>query len=505
MYIAPNTTVILYKNCPLDKSYNDTIYFASLSAQTAYFQTLTGYAFTGNSYQRVNSNKIRVAMNAESLYNCNYLAFQNASFGTKWFYAFINSVDYINNVTSEITYEIDVIQTWHFDYLLRQCLIERAHTLTDGIGDNLVPENLELGDYVSKGTATGVISALSSYTIVVAATFTNQYVDSPGDKYGGIYSGLLYHTFPNNDLGIQLCQNFISGAVSAGKANGIVAVFLMPTATVTSAGGAVAGGTFTMAKLDHTALDGYIPKNKKLYTYPFNFLYVTNMQGNAAAFHYEYFSTTDCQFQYSGDMSPNPSVVLTPKNYKGESVNWDEKMVLSGFPQISYNTDSFKAWLAQNGASLAVNAISTAGAVAANPIAGAMGAAGIVAQVYEHSIMPNQAHGGAGSTTNCALGLQNFLFMQKHIRGEFAAIIDKYFDMFGYALHQVAIPVRDARPEWTYVKTIGCKIDPTATSGLPGDDMVKIENIYNNGIRWWKNAAHIGDYSYSNAPVTPGT
>ena len=75
MYITPNTTVKLFKNCPLDKSYENTIYFASVSAQTTYFSSLTGYTFNNQSYQRVNKGKIRVAMNAEPLYNCNYMAF----------------------------------------------------------------------------------------------------------------------------------------------------------------------------------------------------------------------------------------------------------------------------------------------------------------------------------------------------------------------------------------------------------------------------------------------
>lgn len=48
-----------------------------------------------------------VGINAENLYDCNYIMFQNASFGTKWFYAFITSVAYENNETSRITMEID--------------------------------------------------------------------------------------------------------------------------------------------------------------------------------------------------------------------------------------------------------------------------------------------------------------------------------------------------------------------------------------------------------------
>ena len=138
----------------------------------------------------------------------------------------------------------------------------------------------------------------------------------------------------------------------------------------------------------------------------------------------------------------------------------------------------------------------------ANPLAGVASAAGIISQVYEHAIMPNQARGGAGSATNCAMGYQEFSVGHKHIRAEYLGIIDGYFDMFGYACHRVKIPDRGNRPEWNYVKTIGCKIDPAATSGLPGDDMEKIENIYNSGVRFWHDPAHIGNYSYSNAPVT---
>ena len=511
MYILPNTTVKLFKNCPLDKSYENTILFASASAQTTFFASLTGYTFSAQTYQRVHSNKIRVAMNAEPLYNCNYLAFQNASFGTKWFYAFVLSVEYINNTTSEITYQIDVLQTWHFDYVLRQCLVEREHTTTDNVGDNLLPENLELGEYITDdfdGT-----NNLAPKVIVVAATFDADYRPISGTIYSGIFSGLYYHVYPNTTAGAVACAAFIANAGAA--SSGIVSVFLMPESMVTNMLDPAKSYTISKTKKTSGAIDGYTPRNKKLYTYPYNFLYVTNMQGNAAVFPYEYFTGTSCAFLLAGDMSPNPSVVMAPINYKGVSndfPNYDEKMVLSGYPQLGFNVDTYRAWLAQNASTLALNALSSgmtlAGGIAAeNPVVAAQGITGalsVVNQVYQHSIMPHQAKGGAGSTTNCAIGLQDFMFMHKHIRGEFAHIIDDYFDMFGYACHRVKIPNRNARPEWTYVKTIGCKIDPAATSGLPGDDMEMIENLYNNGIRWWNNPAHIGNYTYSNAPVTPG-
>ena len=139
MYVEPNCDVKLLKNVPLDTTYEHTIYFDNTSAQYAYFRGLMKFDFPRQTYQRVNKGTMRVEKNAEALYDCNYLMFQNAGFGTKWFYAFITAVEYVNNAVSEITYEIDVMQTWFFNYSVGECFIEREHSASDEIGENLVP------------------------------------------------------------------------------------------------------------------------------------------------------------------------------------------------------------------------------------------------------------------------------------------------------------------------------------------------------------------------------
>lgn len=503
MYIEPNTTIRLLKNCPLDTTYEHTIYFASESAQISYFQGLTKYTLTNQTYQRVQRGKMRVAYKAEDLYDCNYLMFQNSSFGSKWFYAFIKSVEYVNNVTSEIEFEIDVMQTWFFDYDLEMCFVEREHSATDNIGENLVPENLETGEYVSDDFDGS--GALGGKSIVVAATFDEEYKNVSGAYYCGLFSGLYYNVFPNTTDGAIACAEFISGAGS--KTDGIVSVFLMPTSMV---GNILDGAkTYDVVKTKNlNAIGNYTNiKNKKLFTYPYNFLYVTNLQGNHAVYPYEYFSGNECTFVITGDMSCNPQVILAPQNYKGVATNYDEKMVLSGFPQLSFNTDSFKAWLAQNGASLGVNAFSTAiqtagiattvgaSVAAATPIGAGIAIAGVVAPVIQHSFMPRQAHGGAGSQTLAAIGLLDFAFMHKHITPEFARIIDDYFTKHGYATHRVKVPNRNVRPYWTYTKTIGCEI----TGSIPCDDARKICEIYDRGITFWKNGANVGNYNLDNS------
>lgn len=532
MYIAPNSKVRLIKNCPLDNGYEHTLFFHSPGGQEYYFQTtLSGYLFENLSYVRVNKGVIRVQMNAEYLYNCNYMCFQNTAFGSKWFYAFVTKVEYINNVTTEITFELDIFQTWHFNYRIPACFVERTHASTDVAGDNLVPEGLETGEYIA--AASGMDLTLEPLSIVIAATFDEQLLPVGGGVYSQLFSGLYYHVFPMGyypisdpdhpgEYGPYVAMQFISTVTGAAKESGIVSMFLMPTCFVTPSGAGVfpAYHTYTAAKVTSGTIDGYTPKNNKLFTYPYNFLYVTNHQGTGCPYPYEFFSTADCQFDICGDMSPNPSVVLRPVSYKGIPTNTDEKMVLSGYPQIPYNIDAFKAWLAMNATNLAVDALSNAGSMVASGVAGnLMGAASgvlgvgrLLGSIYQHSLLPPQSKGGGGAITACALRFQNFSFIRKTIKAEFARIIDDFFTVFGYAQHKIMQPSRKVRTEWTYLKTVNCKIEPgypddcvaqqtPPEAGLPADDARRIEQIYNTGITFWMNGDHMGDYTLNNAII----
>lgn len=525
MYIEPNTVIKILRNCPLDNSYDHTIFFTSASAQQSYFSDHAKYTLDKQSYQRVKRGYMRVSVQAENLYDCNYLMFQNTSFGTKWFYAFIKSVEYVNNVTSEIEFEIDVMQTWFFDYTFKKSFVEREHATNDAIGANTVPERVELGDYVSDdfdGTA-----KLGSKSIVVAATFqyfpeSKEILDMPGTMYGGVYSGLCYNAFPATTTGAAGVTELIQEASKAGKDSGIVAIFMLPTNMLVDSYGGTKSYEISKSK-NISTLGSYKPRNNKLYTYPYNFLYVTNLQGNSATYPYEYFSGSTCVFGLAGDCTPNPSCILYPINYKGVVANYDEKLSISGWPQCAYNTDAYKAWLAQNGASLATGALTSgvstyvgagfgiASALAmTNPVTGAiaLGAAAVggavsmfstvantVATVYEHSIMPRQAHGSTGSTTLAAVGILDFAFMHKHIRPEYAEIIDGYFDVFGYATNRVKIPNRNGRPHWNYVKVLGAVL----VGSVPADDMKLIVRIYEKGITFWNNGSEVGDYSLDNS------
>ena len=516
-YIAPNTDIHILKGIPFENDYQHTPFWEG-SAQYNWFHShrpSAKYTLSNYSYQRVKRDWLRVELSYEELMDCNYLMFRNTNYdANKWFYAFITDVEYINNLTSEIRYEIDVMQTWFFDYTLEECFIEREHQGTDVPGDNLLPEGLELGEYVvSEATDTMLCSDMK---ICVAATFDDQYNDFSGALYNHIFSGLCMNVFNT----VTDAINFIQGA--GAKADGIVAVFYVPTNFLPDGTGIPRSYDFTISKLNgsnnNDTIDGYVPKNNKLYTYPYNFLYATNLQGQSAVFPYEYFKNNNCQFKLYGDFTTTPSVVLVPNNYKMTGLNWDEKIMLSGYPTCSFNTDAFKAWYAQYKAGLPWRIASEGVGILSNYIgaktratkpwqgelAGVQAAGSAVsyaldqvAMVEEHRVMPHQAHGESSPTLLAAIERIEFEFFKKSIRAEFAQRIDDFFDMYGYACRRIKVPNRNVRAYWTYTKTVNCQI----IANFAQADARKITNIYDNGITFWRQPNYIGDYSNSNVII----
>lgn len=497
MLIQPDTYIRLIKNCPLDNTYDHTIYFEDEASQIQYFKnTLNGIPFTKQSYQRYDKGVLHIQEKAENLYECNYLMFQNSAFGNKWFYAFVTSIEYVNNVSSKVYYEIDVMQTWYFNYNLQCCFVEREHSLTDEIGENLVPENLELGEYISNGA--NVLSDLLDCSIVIAATHTveNGALNFKNGKiYSLIYSGLFYNIFPATNAGVDAANAFISLDSLLPGGSGIVSIFMMPTKLISdNAFPKILDKTIEKA---YGKFGTFTPKNNKLYTYPYNFLYVSNLQGNNAVYRYEFFSGNNCVFYITGDTSCNPGVMMTPTNYKGVKNNWDESITLTGFPQCAYTNDAFAAYLSQmsTGANISALASSVANLAVGN-VSGVAPTIGSLIDLGRAVVTPNQAKGGSNNSTLFASSVLNFYYANKRITEEFARIIDGYFNVYGYATRKVKIPNTYSRPHWNYVQTNKCVI----TGSIPADDAIKICGIYDRGITFWKKGAEVGNYNLDNTP-----
>lgn len=509
MKISPNTNIKILSNVPLDSDYNNTIYFSSKEYQTSYFTGKAKYALDNNTYQRINRGYIRVGINAENLYNCNYLMFQNASFGSKWFYAFITSVEYVNNAVSEIAFEIDVMQTWHFDYELLQCFIEREHSASDQIGDNIVPENLALGEYVVQDVQSVGLKNKLCYNVDIS-------IDKNYDDWGGgyytindksVYSGLYIASFKNvTDLNEYLWGRYNTSGADNEKLNKQKVQQNISNIRI----GFPNAERYTFNYTgDINKLNGYTPKNKKMLTAPFIQLYATNLNGSTAIYPLEFFSGRTPSFKVTYDSQPKSPAFITPQNYKSVGFNSDESLFLSDFPVVSYRSDVYDQWLAENQRTTPLKLAGTlgagflAGAVSANPVGVAVGVGSSVISTVTNTL----ASGATASlqppqnvSNSCGLSLYwedmiDIQVMTKTITYDVAKTIDDYFSVYGYATRRVKKPNRNVRPHWTYTKTIGCNIK----GNLPVDDIKKICAIFDKGITFWVNGNEIGNYSLNNS------
>jgi hypothetical protein len=535
----PYMTNVKLLNVPLESDSLHTLYFTSESNQQSYFSSkvVDGCNFTEFSYQRKDSI-IRVPLQYDSLISkgVNYVMYQNKAFSNKWFYAFIKDIIFVSNGRSDLVIETDVIQTWFFDYTIKPSFVEREHVDNDTIGAHTLPENLETGDYIVKSQ---VDSKIGTAHLVIACTWDPLKHQECSGFVNGVYHGVGYFLIKewvNTELTIR---SFLGALATDGKNDAITGMFMVPD-TLTNYNNIewdsfenpstdLIYTQFKRIKLDYNTstnlgdmviqketsdINGYTPRNKKLFTFPYQYLLCSNNAGGNGIYKYEYFSASPFSFGIEGAISPGCSIRTFPKYYKGIAMNNEEGLNGAKYPVCSYNTDVYTNWLTQNavnvGVSVASSALQVIGGVGAMAtgagagvgagmvLNGALGIASSLGQVYQHSLIPPQAEGNlnCGDVTY-GMGKTEFTFYKMQIKKEYAQIIDKYFDMYGYKVNIVKTPNKAHRSRYWYTKTIDVNID----GAIPNMDMQKIKDCYNRGITFWRNDKEIQDYSLSNTIV----
>ena len=534
-YIAPNSTVEFFSNIGLNDNYDDTLYFASTSAKDTYFTGLTKLA-TANamSYNREQRGFIRVELPMSTLISASYMRFKNTSFENKWFYAFVKNVEYINNNCTQVNFKLDVMMTWMGAFTLNQCFIERQHVLNDAIGANIATEGFELGNYVCENSE---MYSMGDNVVVLYKAYNDDKGDvRPSAVQQGTYLPITQYAYFLDSTNIGLLETMLDTIVADNRADEIITLKLVPERWVTN-GSAVPSFDTSVGK-PYSQIGGgtYVPRNNKLFTYPFKYLQVENGEGQSTVYKYEYFtalppnnSNANMTFRIRGSANtPECNVMCTPVSYKGESECFDESISMSSFPTVSWNVDGYRAYIAQRDSTIQGNIVANmltnaaTGAVAGFVTGGAGGAVagaalgevkGLIGSSGTQTLladtlnemrsahlperMPNQNRGMPQSNLMVQSGNKKFYFRKMCITENYARMIDDFFDMYGYAIRQHAVPNMNARPNWTFVKTKGCSVD----GAIPADDASAIENIFNNGVRFWKNHTNIGNYSLSNTPT----
>lgn len=518
--ITPQSDIYLLK-CPIEISDEHQLTFATKQAQYAYFSSLTRLTVDNFTYIR-KDGVLRFPGHFDDIVQFNYVMYRNDAFSDKWFYAFIEDVQYLNDNTVAISMKTDVWQTWQFDLNFKNSLIEREHVTDDTPGAHTIPEGLEYGDYTANGSA-HEWTMTSSY--LVAAVSDTSPIDevlpaSYVPLYGNIPSGLTYIVI----RATAYLPGFVNTYDQAGKADAINSMFIIPQAMVTSPGDidyrteesrygilkiANAKTLTTFSFNRPTSVDGYIPVNKKLLGHPYSYFYATNNAGSDVDFRWENFTGGTANFTIKGIPQPGCSIKLYPTSYKGLDMFYNEGIMGSKLPMCGWNSDAYTNWLAQVGVNQPTQLITGAAAMlitgAMDPAMGVMGginffnqATNIMNQETQARMTPDQARGNVnGSDINWSVGKCGFTFYPMSIKAEYARMLDNYFSLFGYKINRVKEVSLHTRSNWNFIKTVNVIIE----ADIPQSDLDEIKELFNKGITLWHKTNYFLDYTQANTVI----
>ena len=536
--MATNISKVYLMTVPLEDDMKNTLYFATSTAQHNYFNSMIGKTYTDVSYQS-DTRTFRCKDEIDTIRQYNYIMYQNPAFSNKWFYGFVKKMLFVSTGYTDVVFEIDPLQTYMFDITVKPSFIEREHTNNDAVGSNLIPEGLEHGEYVNNGEPVSFIGGKFYIINADKAPATNERgepINQSTTYYsanvGGVpMSGNLFRC----DNNTTLTNAFLTYSRMEGGIDHVKNVYVASTLTMDMDDfefgdcqldefvyyrykGKSTPTVRTLTTSAPTSLDGYVPRNNKLLSSPYQYLILSNNNGSSNILRYEYFSNRNSiEVKTKGIPVVGGSVIAYPKNYKNTSSNYTEGIVAGKLPTLSWSGDAFTNWLTQNAVNIRNNVVKDTIALGVGIGAGVMtgGITGLVTlggtammgvsnakemmtEMYEHSIVPNSFSGNVnGGDVNTANGTNGIYLWKMSITSQFARTLDDFFDMYGYATHRVKTPNVAHRQNWWYTKTMNANI----VGNVPNDEMNKIKDAYNNGLTFWRNPSNFLNYGVSNGIV----
>ena len=513
-----NAQIILCKDIKLDKNYKNVLDYSETQMLTL---CTSSDHLVARDYQYSfirETGEIAVNFKYQQCLNANYIAYQNPDYSNKWFFAFINNVAYVSDSVTRISFTIDVWSTW-FSYLsLQECFVIREHVNSDKIGEHTVPENLETGEYIST-----TIQPTNSpdYEMCFCLTASTNVFESYGTVNQKIPSGLYYIGLESTQGVLDLVKIYEQN----GQVDAINSVFVIPKdffidwKTASNIDGKVSTSVqFSLEprdiKLTKPTYVGneYKPKNKKLLSYPYSFLQVSNHNGTIVNYLWEYFNLllggNEVKFTLRGVLCPSGSFSAFPIDYKNLLANYDDSIQLGKFPIGGFNTDTYTNWLVQNGANIMLDTLTANAGVFGGLLTGNLGSsissvnslANEVASVYQHSLVPNQARGNINTGDySYYYNLTNLEFKNMSIKNEYAKIIDDYFTRFGYKVNSLKVPNITGRKNWNYIQIGSDEI--IFYGAISNNYLDTLNNIARSGVTIWHDHNSIGNYNLDNSII----
>lgn len=565
--------VIYLGQVPWNNSYKHVRLYGSRDSQNSDILSMCGIQSTGYSYIARNRT-LKVSIPADRLYHVNYCAYRNPSIGSRWIYCFVTDVEYVNDNTTELTLETDVFQTFLYgvDWSLPACMIEREHTddndamFTDEPAFDLV---YTVTDETFKRFDVGYVVVMTCSkpeqgdgSIIDQFLNPSGYYAKPLDMsmYKGVPYGCQAYCFRMESAGggyvTDQLEMLLNGLQWSGSIDSVAAIFTVPSFFSLPNDGPITSPTaqfqsaIAIESFDAPSWvsgNGYTPRNRKLYRYPYTYLNLTDMNGSSSELRYELCDDATPEIKINAWVNPACQCIAYVKGYMGLDANLSTGIVAQMGALGSWPSNAYQTWVGQNGLSTTIAAVTAgvafagvtggtsiaaaaanlgeraalremgltamggiAGKEAAKNIAGvaALGAAGtagaMATQHASHYKQPVTSRGNLNANTLYQTGLQGIYAQRIQCVPQIMRQLDDFFDMFGYAVNKVKVPNMAGRDGYNYVKTVNAapkSLRATAGSvvtdggrGTPAAELSVIEACLNAGITFWHTTSDFGNF-----------
>lgn len=541
-----NSKLILARGIKLDRNYNNVLSYNE-NELLSLLRGIDHLIYEMDNYSFIDEfqNIICAQVPYDVCINLNYMAFQNPRYNNKWFFCFIDKIEYNGEKSTNITFHVDSWATWYSYIEKLDCYTIREHVADDGIGKNTIPEDLAVQETVlDKAIITDdslnnnlYIAVTSNWDIEAQVPFNDV---TPYTK--SVFGNLIY-LFPLADAGLYNLGHFIFITSYDEHINDIHEMFIVPGSMFEGEGitetvnvvRTVALSEVTMGclKVRYDNLNAYnsitktysiaknysfnnLPiKNNKCYCYPFNYLLVSNNVGSNNVYKYEDFTTADCDFQLQLALTVGCSGRLVPKNYKSRAglnfSNIDESLTLAKYPTCSWSGDAYINWLTNSAVNISqqvlggekTNIVRKVGDVA-SLVGSAIGGNALTNSVQgfmggfsKEQLLPAVTGGVTTGDVNFSNGNQGFTFMKIRAKDEYMKQIDDFFTKFGYKILRIKKPELKSRLYWNYIQ-IG-EGENFAAGNIPQEDLETINYIARKGVTIWHDHNVIGNYNLNNS------
>lgn len=517
MYSPSQGTQVWLCKVPLEPDNFNQIIFNNVHEQFLYFNSRSVKTFTDFTYQRQPvgdkiESIIKVDMNIEELYKCNYVAYQNSKFSGRYFYAFIKRLEYRGERVTYIHIQEDAFQNWQFELLYHSSFIERQTPYEDY--KNTLADDVAHGQLICN---TEYSFALSGMYFCFCSTdpFQDDVKDSePYSFRVGNYNipcwVLVWNETEYEDMTKTLQRISANGwgdrilscvfVPCIPDTSKITTTTIHPSSIALDVKIALSAETEDLEKTIYLDTTFYNPRMKKCKTYPYSKIVVTDLtSGQSIELPPEKFKNDICSFDMQPIISETPYYKIIPLEYENKDKDMNHTLTVQSNASLPIANNLYAKYMMNNGemndlskftsivGGITQMAIPTPSRIVGGVTSMIAGVGSVVAKENQASKLGNNVTPiKDGAMERICYGRNRVSIALYTMDEDHSRMAEEYWDKFGYPVRSYDyIHIPENYGERTYVKTIICNIDGLS---VPQDSLQAIKDMFDHGVNLYRSS-----------------